>query len=202
MARDYKPPKKGPTATSRPGSWVSFVTGLGLGLGVAILVYLWAQHPPRHPSAELPSAVAPPTAPELSAVETPEATPNNTNTLSLPKFDFYKILPEIEVKVPDAELNAPPPAAQDAATNRANAATAYMLQVGSYQKFDEADQSKAQLALQGIQATIQRVVIKGSDVWFRVHVGPYKTLPEVQRNRARLAQLGVTAIVLRLGDPG
>lgn len=202
MARDYKPPKKRPPATGRPGSWVSFVTGLGLGLGVAILVYLWAQHPPRHPSAELPTAAAPPTAPELPAVETPEAMPNNTNTLSLPKFDFYKILPEIEVKVPDAELNSPAPAAQDAATNSANAATAYVLQVGSYQKFDEADQSKAQLALQGIQATIQRVVIKGSDVWFRVHVGPYKTLSEVQRNRARLAQLGVTAIVLRLGDPG
>ena len=166
-----------------------------------MLIYLWGQHPPRHASAGTATTEAP-AATDLPAIETPDATPNNTNSLSLPKFDFYKILPEIEVKVPEAELTAPAPIASESGATTTNQATAYILQVGSYQKFDEADQAKAQLALQGIQATIQRVLIKGSDVWFRVHVGPYKTLPEVQHTRARLAQLGVTAIVLKLGDPG
>ena len=200
MARDYRPSKKR-APTPALGSWVSFLSGLGIGLGVALLVYLWGQHPPRHASVATATSEAP-AAPDLPAIETPDATPNNTNSLSLPKFDFYKILPEIEVKVPEAELSAPAPSASESAATTTNPTTAYVLQVGSYQKFDEADQSKAQLALQGVQATIQRVVIKGSDVWFRVHVGPYKTLPEVQHTRARLAQLGVTAIVLKLGDSG
>jgi cell division protein FtsN len=205
MARDYRAAKKQKPAARTMGSWLSFVSGLGIGLGVAVLVFLWQQHPSHQVATEAPPA-APTAAPDLPAVDTPDTTPTNTNTpantSALPKFDFYKILPEIEVKVPEAELNAPaaPPAAKDAATNNATAATAYLLQIGSYQKFEEADQAKAQLALQGIQATIQRVVIKGSDVWFRVHVGPYKTLQEVQRARANLARLGVTAIVLKLGN--
>ena len=77
-----------------------------------------------------------------------------------------------------------------------------MLQVASFQKFDDADQAKAQLALQGVQATIQRVVINGQDVWYRVHVGPFSKLADAQHKRTRLAQLGVNAIVLKLGGSG
>ena len=35
---------------------------------------------------------------------------------------------------------------------------AYVLQAGSYKKFEDADRVKAQLALQGIESTVQRVL--------------------------------------------
>jgi cell division protein FtsN len=209
MARDFKRTERRPDKRSNnaraPGSWTSFVTGLGIGLVIAVVVYFWSQTPQRrHPAApvsgEPTPTEAPPSEPPVAASE-----PAPTTDSALPKFDFYKILPEIEIKVPEEELAAPtpaasaPPASPATAPSTQGAAEAYMLQVGSYQRFEEADQAKAQLALQGIQATIQRVVINGQDVWYRVHVGPYRAVADAQRMRTRLVQLGVTAIVLKLG---
>ena len=199
MARDYKR-SPNQSAHERPaGSWLSFLTGLGIGLVAAIVVYLWTQRPhnrPASPASEPAAASAP--------SEEVAAPPVESEQLSLPKFDFYKILPEIEVKVPDEELteaqNGESPATS--ATEQEEIGTAFILQVASFQDFDDADQSKAQLALQGVQATIQRVVINGQDVWYRVHVGPFPKLTDAQQTRARLAQLGINAIVLKLGGSG
>jgi len=205
MARDYKRAANSAAGERAPGSWLSFLTGLGIGLVGAVIVYWWMQNggpPPVSQSSE--SAVSPTTT--EPPVETPAElavppAPTDAEQLSLPKFDFYKILPEIEVKVPEEEIaepaadevngEKPPPARDPGAT--------YLLQVGSFQNFDDADQAKAQLALQGVQAAIQRVVINGQDVWHRVHVGPFSDLNEAQQMRTRLSQIGVNAIVLKLG---
>jgi cell division protein FtsN len=200
MARDYKRGAKRPANERPPGSWLSFVTGLGIGLFGMLVGYLWLQQPNQKPTTPTePTALeSQPTAPPE---EVSTAAPLASEQLSLPKFDFYKILPEIEVKVPEEDLSAihSSPAPAD---SPAEAGAAFMLQVASFQNFDDADQSKAQLALQGVQATIQRVVINGQDVWYRVHVGPFPKLADAQRNRALLAQHGVNAIVLKLGGSG
>jgi cell division protein FtsN len=149
-----------------------------------------ARQAPVLATQEVPASV------EVSPEESSEPDPLDQQQTAIPKFDFYKILPEIEIKVPEAELAAPVPSpASDANTEPAT----YILQVGSYQRFEEADQAKAQLALQGVQATIQRVVINGQEVWHRVHVGPYRTTADAQATRAKLSQLGMSAIVLKLG---
>ncbi|MGE0373046.1 MAG: SPOR domain-containing protein [Gammaproteobacteria bacterium] len=218
MARDYKRPPNAASNERPPGSWMSFLTGLGIGLVGAVLVYWWMQgggdvrrsvpaaadvESPAPPSAADVPAPAPETAGEESSL--PPPTPEN-GEFALPKFDFYKILPEIEVKVPDEELAAvaPEPASSAPPSDPATIAErpTYLLQIASFQDFNDADQAKAQLALQGVSATIQRVVINGQDVWHRVHVGPYSDLGDAQRMRTRLDQLGVNAIVLKLGSPG
>ncbi len=193
MARDYK---KSSGDARPPGSWLSFLTGLAIGLVAAVGVYLWSNptHPSRTPASPPPerSATREPAPDEqaLEGIAAPTATPT-------PKFDFYKILPEIEVKVPEEHLTEPTLSdAPDASPTTA----AYILQVASFQRYEEADQSKAQLALNGVRATIQRVVINGQDVWYRVHVGPYPTVQAAQTVRAQLAQVGVNAIMLKLGD--
>ena len=199
MARDYK---RSPTqsAQERPaGSWLSFLTGLGIGLVAAIVVYFWTQQPHNR-------LTSPASGPEAASAPSEEvaAPPVESEHLSLPKFDFYKILPEIEVKVPDEDLTEAQTGESPATspTEQVEIGTAFILQVASFQNFDDADQSKAQLALQGVQATIQRVVINGQDVWYRVHVGPFPKLTTAQQTRARLAQLGINAIVLKLGGSG
>lgn len=214
MAKDYKrAPDRG--AQRAPGSWMSFLTGLGIGLVCALVVYLWVlpssaptggSAPGSGPAQVVPPA-QPPEPPVALEEEAPPPVSGAEEQLALPKFDFYKILPEIEVKVPEEELSAAQEAPAEAAEEDqpptkdapAVAEAAYMLQVASFQSFSDADQSKAQLALQGVQATIQRVVINGQDIWYRVHVGPYRQLIEAQQMRTRLSQLGVTAIVLKLG---
>lgn len=214
MAKDYKR-AGGRGSEQTPGSWMSFLTGLGIGLACALVVYFWllppAATPGRSPPASgpvpAPQPTLPPEPPVALEEEAPPPAGGADEQLALPKFDFYKILPEIEVKVPEEELTAAQEAPTEAAEEdhppeeSAAAATdvAYMLQVASFQSFSDADQSKAQLALQGVQATIQRVVINGQDIWYRVNVGPFRRLPEAQQTRTRLSQLGVTAIVLKLG---
>ena len=73
-----------------------------------------------------------------------------------------------------------------------------MLQVGSYQKYEEADQKKAQLALQGVTSRIERTVANGQEVWFRVHVGPLKTAQEAQAMKGRLQEGGSDVVVLKV----
>jgi cell division protein FtsN len=192
MAGDFK--KSGEQRDRPPGSWLSFLTGLAIGLAAAVGVYLWSN--PAQMRSAAPVGQESGTAAE-PALDQADSEAPMTPDVPTPKFDFYKILPEIEVKVPEEQVAepTPPPATVEQAPN-----AAYMLQVASFQRFDEADQSKAQLALYGVRATIQRVVINGQDVWYRVHVGPYQSVQAAQEMRARLAQSGINAIMLKLGE--
>lgn len=203
MARDERRRERQAPAGRPLGSWITFVSGLLLGLTVAVVVYFAligraSQPQPAtaaalaspnnaHEAAQQAAAEAVPAPVEPDAVTPPAAAPK-------PDFGFYKFLPGIEVKVPDSDLTNQNPPARPAEPN-----VTFLLQVGSYQKFEEADQAKAQLALQGVSAAIQRVVINGHDVWYRVHVGPLKTMPEVQTMRARLLESGARVVVLKLG---
>jgi len=195
-ARDYKHSAarngKPPVA---PGSWVSFISGLGLGLLVALAVYLWALE--AAPPAADPAGIE--ATPEPSAAGVPAASEDElADALEppRPKFDFYKILPEMEVPVQEWELAEQTPATV------AEPSGAFLLQVGSYKQFEDADQAKAKLALQGITATIQRVVINGQDVWFRVHVGPFAASESLRAMRLRLIDSDTDFIVLKIGGGG
>ncbi len=202
MAKDYKkePRKEQPART--PGSWMSFLTGLGIGLACAALTWFWFQQPAQIPASTLPS-VELPTAPvptEQPAAQEPPPPPETPVTR--PTFDFYTILPEIEVKIPDSEVpvaeeSAAPPTEQKP-SEPSQSAGSYVLQVASFQSREDAEQSKAMLALQGVQANIHQVGINGQN-WFRVHVGPYGDLTQAQQTRSRLDQLGFKAIVLKVG---
>lgn len=206
MARDFKG-KANDRRASGFGSSLSFVTGLLIGLTVAVVVYFSglgqrAQAPDAPlsaaPAPVLPESAEPPLVQEDHSAMAPATAASGA--VPEPDFDFYKILPEIEVKVPEAEIAAPAPVTEAAPPPvKAGLPAAYVLQVGSFQRFEEADQAKAQLALQGITSTIQRVVIGGQDVWFRVHVGPYTDLKAVQEMRTRLAQAGANVVVLKIG---
>ena len=96
-----------------------------------------------------------------------------------PKFDFYTVLKEREVVIPDEELRAQ--VAKPEVTIEPN--TRYWLQVGSFPKPEDADGMKAQLALMGVKVQIAPVTINGT-TWHRVRTGPYadaRTLEEAKR---------------------
>ena len=209
-ARDYKNSqgRRGQKPAPAPGSWVSFISGLGVGLLVAFAVYLWSGHL-RLPDATVVAPAAPGRVDE-PPVELSEEPPPVAE-LPRPTFDFYKILPEMEVPIPDWErADSPAPAAgQDpepvtTADEEPTSATldqgTYLLQVGSFKAFEDADRVKATLALHGVTASIQRVVINGQDVWYRVHIGPLASEEEIRDMRIRLLENDMDSILLRIGD--
>lgn len=117
-----------------------------------------------------------------------------------PKFDFYTVLPEVEVVVPETEVI--PPDTAEAQQETTTDKTAYMLQIGSFRKLSQADQQKAKLALLGIEAEIQKVSINNNDTWHRVRSGPYYGNEELNVVRNQLKKNGVNAIVIKLQKQG
>jgi cell division protein FtsN len=107
------------------------------------------------------------------------------------------MLPKFEVVVPEREKAEAPGAAPAAAATRP--AGAYVLQVGSYRNFADADRVRAQLALQGIESKIQRVSVD-NDTWHRVRVGPISDLRELNRTEQRLRQAEHQPLVIRVGE--
>jgi cell division protein FtsN len=109
---------------------------------------------------------------------------------------FYEMLPNFEVVVPEREAAVRPDAPTAPVVERAGS---YVLQVGSYRKFEEADRVRAQLALQGIESKVQRVSVD-NDTWHRVRVGPVTDLRELNRVRDRLREAEMDVLVIRVGD--
>ena len=62
----------------------------------------------------------------------------------------------------------------------------------------KADQLKAKLALQGMQAQIQKVVIEGKGEYHRVRLGPYRRLEDLDAVNQRLRKQGIKALRLKL----
>lgn len=125
------------------------------------------------------------------------------------QFDFYKVLPEKEVVIPNAELSAMAKAEQQnaAAANNASAsapakATAgaseggYVLQVGAFPNAGDADAMKAKLALQGFTAHVQAVTLDGQ-VWNRVRIGPFASATQLQSVQKQLSAAGIHGIPLK-----
>lgn len=173
---------------------MSFATGLSLGAFGALLVYVYFISRDIEPAP--PPAPAPPSA-QLGTGPEPRLQPPDTETrVDRPRFDFYTILPETEVNVPDWQSGAP-----ETGRGAAMEPGSYVLQVGSFQQHREADRAKAQLALQGISASIQKVVINGADTWYRVRVGPVSDGAELDRLRRQLDRAGTNFMLLRI-KPG
>ena len=200
-------------------AWVWLCIGvlLGLGLSALVLVKDWApmlrkKNGPQ-PNAE---ATAPKESEQAVADEAGRkpAAPKKT-------YDFYQVLPEMEVVIPDAELSAKARAEQQrqqqaiaqgqtsgsapvpstattppSAAPTADAGARYVLLAGSYGDAKSADEAKAKLALLGIVAKVQSITINGK-TYNRVIVGPYSNASETETAKATLAENGVKAIPMK-----
>jgi len=188
MTKDYKHRGRKSSQAGKSGSLrdslLPFLTGLTAGLFVAFLVYLKGQYYPGN---------------SITAKETPETKlsqekPGTTaeSNVTTPQFDFYKILPSMKVNVSEWE-------AEDKKTNEQlpDSTGVFVLQVGSFEQYEAADEVKAKLALLGIDADIQRVVINGKDIRHRVRVGPYRDRQKLNTTRQRLAANGLDFMLLK-----
>lgn len=166
-----------------PG-WVVLLVGLALGAGAVVvtqlilkrggagdgLAGLFAARPMEKPAPKKTQELPPP---------------------AKPKFDFYTVLPETETVLPDRRAKTAKPV-------RPEEGVSYILQAGAFASFQDADQLKARLALNGLVAHIQKVTIEGRGEYHRVRLGPYRHIEELDGADQQLRKLGVPAIRLRV----
>ena len=101
----------------------------------------------------------------------------------------------MEVVIPDAQIQQQSQAPAAAVDDNSQ----LLVQLGSFGNRADADALKAQVALMGVQATIQPVSINGKD-WYRVRVGPLRGAREVEQVRSQLGQFADQAITLKVKD--
>ena len=192
MPRDYAKSQH-KEAKPIPG-WIWMFAGLMIGLFVALLVYIKDNSSGKLALTDTVAKVfQPKNQAEARGVKKEEATPPPPPSSTKPKFDFYTILPELEVAIPEQELIN----STRNSDSKPKTAEQYILQAGSFKQFEEADKLKARLALQGIEANIQKVKINASDTWHRVRIGPLNTVKALNQTRRRLRDLGIASIVVK-----
>jgi len=183
--RDYarkntrKPQKRGMPA------WLWMLVGLLVGLFIAFLVYLQQQGDSPFKGLNLPSPK--PVATDTRAVKQPpipKAPPKREGI----NYDFYSILPEQEVVIPESELGK-----QTTTQEKAN----YFLQVGSFKNDGDAQARIAELFLLNLQPTIQKVTVDGGNTWHRVRVGPYTDHRKLDQARRKLQDNGIDFFVIK-----
>jgi cell division protein FtsN len=204
MSRDYKPR---PERTTKQSQGNPFVTGLLVGflLGVAAsLTVVMMIKGEKSPFADLASPEKPlsekiaESAKEKAAKENDKAqeakTETSESTEDKTRFDFYTILPGSERQVSTEEVKIKEQSAEPSVPNT------YFLQVGAFQKEEEADNMKATLALQGFEALVQTATIPNKGVWHRVRVGPLKNLELINKTKADLAINGFKSDLITVNN--
>lgn len=183
-----------------PG-WAMLTIGLIIGLFVAFLVYLDDLDQPPNATARAPE-ISEPSSDEDAGAADEEG----------PRFEFYSILPELEVVVPEfgptpseGGESAPAEPATSPTVDEDSSAEdgpidpderSYFLQAGSFQKADQADRLKAEIALLGLDVAVQDVEVNG-ERWHRVRVGPFSQRDALQSAQERLRAHEIDYLMMR-----
>ncbi len=181
-------------STARRGgpAWIWLVVGVVLGLGLSAFLLLRDGWTPSLLQPKPDPGAKPPAVKEEPVAQKPEP--------AKPRYDFYTVLAEREVAIPDQELAnrarsereqpTPPPTPEGAAGAR------YLLQAGAFRAPGDADALKARLALLGLIARVESSQIDGN-TWHRVRLGPYPSATELEAAKRQLGDNGIEAIALR-----
>lgn len=139
---------------------------------------------PAQPAAEaVPAAPAPRTGPATVASPAPAAVPRPS--------------PAPAPSAPAAAAAAAPASSANVSAPAGADAYTYYLQAGAFRELQDAEATKARLALMGLVAGIaERKSELGT--LYRVRVGPFTEVEAMNRARVRLSDNGVDAAVVRV----
>ncbi len=107
-----------------------------------------------------------------------------------PRYDFYTILPQAEVVVPDYEIKT---RVREELVGKTKT-TKYMMQAGSFRDVADAERHKAKLAQLGIESRVEAAKVNNV-MWHRVKVGPYDNSSSVSTIKDLLIKNGIGVIV-------
>lgn len=199
-------------ATRRPAAggskvpgWLWLFTGIAVGLFAAFLLHL-AQVQREQKSA----------APDAKAAAAPAK--GKAQDKALPKFDFYAVLPKMEVILPREDDEPARPAAKPASqaeqkkqdktagapagqtSTPASEQGRFMLQAGSFRNSADAERLRAEYTLDGFNVRVQPGVLDNGDTWYRVMIGPFGNKTDLRNAQTRLAAKHVDALPIQLKD--
>lgn len=192
MARDSSPRRTPRRLTAKaPGKGNGVITGLLVGLALGALLaagsaWLLTRTSPFQTLERVAAPVGTGTAP----VALP-GKPGDRPVTSNRDFDFYTVLPKGE-----GSAQTPAPAATPTGQPAPRVDRLY-LQVGAFEDPAEADNMKALLALNGIEAVAQRTQLDDGRTVHRVRVGPFARPEDMTSVRSRLAAAGVSGNVVQ-----
>lgn len=171
-------------------AWFWLLGGILIGLGAAVFLMVKGYLPEikQHlPSLDKESSGQT----ESALVEEEIAEPKK------PRYDFFTVLPEMEVVVPEQELrNKADKPELATSTTTANTQDNYILQAGSFRNATDAEQMKARLALLGSMATVQKVTVNGQ-TWHRVRIGPFQGARKADEMRRMLSDNKIDTLVMK-----
>lgn len=173
-----------------PG-WVWLFTGLVTGVFITFLYHL----------AELRFNPDKPTQAKVEVA--PKITPEATE--KAPRFDFYAVLPKMEVIVPKSEDERSATSSRDtsaAPQNRNHGDEQYLLQAGSFRSSEDADRRRATLILQGYSVRVQPVELPSGDTWHRVMIGPFSNINALHKAQDKMASVGVETLPIKVKKGG
>ncbi len=200
MARDLKSHGHHPQKNSVPG-YIWLLSGLAIGMFIAFLVYL-----DKQPASDVSFGTA--VKQELKKIKHKPAESDMDKPVDNsekpkqesrePKFNFYTILPELEVMIPEEEIRPPEKEHDSTAKNtKTGKGKQFILQAGSFRNRQDAERLKASIALLGMEASIKQVSINGVK-WHRVRIGPVANSRDLYQNLNLLHHNDINAIAMEL----
>lgn len=202
MARDYakqrsnrnsRGRKKSAARAAIPG-WFWLFVGLLIGLLLAGVLYIKQISVPSFRHAVTPSR-------EQTHQRASVSTKTPVAQLPAPRFDFYTILPKMNVAVTAERTQV----AENKNTTVHPALTlpmpltntsTYTLQVASFANFNDADKLKAQLLLSGFNATVKTSTVGDKKV-SRVILGPYASAAAAHKTQTELQANKINSIIVK-----
>lgn len=211
MSRDMKPRKAAaPKTNAKGGTLLGMFLGLVIGVAIAagVVWYMNKTPIPFVSPKPQPKPGAPATPGTPAADGTTPAQPNQP--LALPgkpgdpvpekRFQFYDILPGKADAVPDPKPAAEPKKDEKKDDKKDDKKDELkqpvFLQAGSFSTAQDADNQKAKLALLGVEADVQQVMVQ-EKTYFRVRLGPYKKMEEASKVRSDLTKAGVEVSLVK-----
>lgn len=222
-----KPLKRKPSATTRvaakksSGGLIYLMTGLVIGLFIAFLVYLEEQ--PEDNSKNLSHPATNKTSNKQTQQKLTSKKANNKNkpvpkpAPQVPKYEFYTMLPdvEVEVNVPDIVQKKQVIKAQAQAQAKKNPDTAkvqkprksvpisskktlYQLQVGAFAAKNKAESMKGQLGFMGMQSSVSSSLLSNGKKVYKVRIGPSSNEKKLQLIKGELKRMHINAFLQKL----
>lgn len=165
------------------------LAGIMIGLFAALLVFLNHQQPQK------PPAVA--TVIKNQAEPKAEESPIDVKEVAS-KYEFYGALPTTQVVVPENDNSTVSETIiiQEEKEYSGNYSS-YMVQAGSFQKADGADERKAKLAMLGYEPSIEQTRLHSGEIVHRVLLGPFSDINSVNQTRSKLKYQQIESTILK-----
>ena len=123
------------------------------------------------------------------------------------RFEFYSILPQRQMEMPVEEVTlekesvkiTQPPVVTHEPIERQKPVVSrlYILQVGSFSRFKDADKRKANLAFMGVASKIH-AISKSNSTMYRVQVGPFGNIKKVNEVTSLLKQKKIPSLLMKV----